>query len=128
MSIEERTLVEAKAQTQETHNMVGEAKRQADAANEQAAEAKQQTMIAQKQTKLSYRALILSILSVIISVGASIGVAKYITMDVKVDSNSMLYGYFMEKCSAPYNLFLKERNNKTEIDDLIILSNRLNVE
>ena len=89
MSIEERTLVEAKPQTQETHNMVGEAKRQADAANEQAAEAKQQTMIAQKQTKLSYCALILSILSVIISVGASIGVAKYITMDVKVDSTQV---------------------------------------
>lgn len=89
MSIEERTLVEAKAQTQETHNMVGEAKRQADAANEQATEAKQQTMIAQKQTKLSYCALILSILSVIISVCASIGVAKYITMDVKVDSTQV---------------------------------------
>ena len=85
-SIEERTWEEAKAQTQETHNMVGEAKRQSDAAKEQATEAKQQTMIAQKQTKLSYCALILSILSVIISVCASIGVAKYITMDVKVDS------------------------------------------
>lgn len=46
----------------------------------------------------------------------------------KEDVHSMLYGYFMEKCSAPYNLFLNERNNKTEIDDLIILSNRLNVE
>lgn len=89
MSIEERTLVEATAQTQETQKMVGEAKRQADAANEQAAEAKQQTMIAHKQTKLSYWALILSIFSVIISVGASIGVAKYITMDVKVDSTQV---------------------------------------
>lgn len=86
MSIEERTLVEAKAQTQETHNMVGEAKRQADAANEQAAEAKQQTQVAKRQSKLSVYALMFSIISILISVCASIGVAKYITMDVKIDS------------------------------------------
>ena len=42
--------------------------------------------------------------------------------------HSLLYDYFMEKCSASYKLFMKERCNKTEIDDLIILSNRLNVE
>lgn len=42
--------------------------------------------------------------------------------------HSLLYEYFMGKCSAPYKLFTKERVNKTEIDDLIILSNRLNVE
>ena len=46
----------------------------------------------------------------------------------KEDIHSLLYGYFIEKCSAPYKLFLKERDNKTEVDDLIILSNRLNVE
>jgi hypothetical protein len=46
----------------------------------------------------------------------------------KEDVHSMLYEYFMEKCSAPYHLFLEERNDKTEVDDLVILSNRLNVE
>lgn len=46
----------------------------------------------------------------------------------KEDIHSLLYVYFMEKCSAPYKLFLEERGNKTEVDDLIILSNRLNVE
>lgn len=46
----------------------------------------------------------------------------------KDDIHSLLYGYFLEKCSAPYKLFLEERSNKTEVDDLIILSNRLNVE
>ena len=44
------------------------------------------------------------------------------------DIHSLLYRYFMEKCSAPYNLFLKERDSRTEVDDLILLSNRLNVE
>ena len=42
--------------------------------------------------------------------------------------HSLLYEYFMEKCSAPYKLFLEERNDMTEVDDLTILSNRLNVE
>lgn len=46
----------------------------------------------------------------------------------KDDIHTLLYGYFMEKCSASYKLFLEERDNKTEVDDLIILSNRLNVE
>lgn len=46
----------------------------------------------------------------------------------KVDIHTLLYEYFIEKCSEPYKLFLEERNNKTEVDDLIILSNRLNVE
>lgn len=41
---------------------------------------------------------------------------------------TLLYEYFMGKCLAPYNLFLEERIVKTEVDDLIILSNRLNVE
>lgn len=86
MSIEERTLVEAKAQTQETHNMVGEAKRQAEAASEQAAEAKLQTQVAKRQTWLSLTALLLSFVSIIISVFSSIWVAKHITMDVKIDS------------------------------------------
>ncbi len=42
--------------------------------------------------------------------------------------HSLLYSFFMEKCSAPYKLFLEERSNKTEVDDLIILSNRLIIE
>lgn len=42
--------------------------------------------------------------------------------------HTLLYGYFMEKCSAPYMLFIKERKERTEVDDLIILSKRLNVE
>lgn len=41
--------------------------------------------------------------------------------------HSLLYEYLMEKCSAPYKLFLEERSDRTEVDDLIILSNRLNV-
>ncbi len=41
---------------------------------------------------------------------------------------SLLYDYFMEKCLIPYNIFLDERGNSTEIDDLVVLSNRLNVE
>lgn len=81
-SIEERTLEEAQT-------MVGEAKRQADAADTQAGEAKQQTLIAQKQTRLSFRAVILSIISIIIGVISSVLVAKYITMDVRVDSTQI---------------------------------------
>lgn len=46
----------------------------------------------------------------------------------KEDIHSLLYGYFVEKCYAPYKLFLKERNEVTEVDDLILLSNRLNIE
>ena len=46
----------------------------------------------------------------------------------KEDIHSLLYGYFMEKCYAPYKLFLKERSEATEVDDLILLSNRLNIE
>lgn len=46
----------------------------------------------------------------------------------KDEIHTLLYKYFMEKCYAPYRLFLKERNNKTEVDDLIILSNRLTIE
>lgn len=42
--------------------------------------------------------------------------------------HSLLYDYFMEKCLAPYELFLEERNINTDVDDLTILSNRLNVE
>ena len=44
------------------------------------------------------------------------------------DIHALLFGYFMEKFYASYKLFLEERSNKTEVDDLIILSNRLNVE
>ena len=46
----------------------------------------------------------------------------------KEEIHSLLYQYFLEKCAAPYKLFLDERHNRTEIDDLVILSNRLNVE
>ena len=46
----------------------------------------------------------------------------------KEEIHSLLYGYFMKRCSAPYKLFLEERSNKTEVDDLTILSNRLKVE
>lgn len=45
----------------------------------------------------------------------------------KEDIHTLLHGYLMEKCSAPYKLFLEERSNRTEVDDLIILSNSLNV-
>lgn len=45
----------------------------------------------------------------------------------KEDIHSLLYGYFVEKCYAPYKLFLEERNEVTEVDDLILLSNRLNI-
>lgn len=85
MSIEERTLEEARHQTQETRNMAGEAKRQADAAVIQADEAKQQTLTARKQINLSVAALILSIFANIIGVSSSIWVAKSIMMDVKID-------------------------------------------
>lgn len=42
--------------------------------------------------------------------------------------HSMLYDYFKEKLSTPYELFLNERGSKTEIDDISILSNRLKVD
>lgn len=46
----------------------------------------------------------------------------------KEEIHSLLYEYLMEKLSAPYQLFLNERNDRTEIDDISLLSNRLNVE
>lgn len=42
--------------------------------------------------------------------------------------HSLLFRYFIEKCYAPYKLFLKERSDVTEVDDLILLSNRLNID
>lgn len=42
--------------------------------------------------------------------------------------HSLLYDYFMGKCLAPFNIFIKERGDSTDIDDLVVLSNRLNVE
>jgi len=101
MSIEERTLVEAKEQTQETHNM--------------AREAQQQTMVAKKQTRLSILALLFSIASVIISVCANIGVAKYITMDVKVDSAQVkaIMTQIEERIES-VNIQLKKNQNKVE--------------
>jgi hypothetical protein len=101
MSIEERTLVEAKEQTQETHNM--------------ARESQQQTMVAKKQTRLSILALLFSIASVIISVCANIGVAKYITMDVKVDSAQVkaIMTQIEERIES-VNIQLKKNQNKVE--------------
>ena len=46
----------------------------------------------------------------------------------KEDIHSLLYGYFMEKCYEAYSLFLRERSCMTEVDDLNLLSNRLNIE
>ena len=46
----------------------------------------------------------------------------------KEDIHSLLYRYFMEKCFVSYKLFLKERSDVTEVDDLVLLSNRLNIE
>ena len=89
LSIEERTLEEARHQTQETRNMAGEAKRQADAASDQVNEAKQQTIVAKRQTRLSIFALVFSIISIIIGVSSSIWVAKSITMDVKIAPNQI---------------------------------------
>lgn len=42
--------------------------------------------------------------------------------------HTLLYDFFLEKLSAPYYLFLAERGERTEIDDITILSNRLTVE
>lgn len=55
-------------------------------------------------------------------------IRKKAMRNTKENIHSLLYGYFMEKCSAPYKLFLEERSSRTEVDDLIILSNRLIVE
>lgn len=41
--------------------------------------------------------------------------------------HSFLYEYLWEKCYAPYKLFLEERKCRTEIDDMVILSNGLNI-
>lgn len=46
----------------------------------------------------------------------------------KEDIHSLLYRYFFEKCSMSFELFMNERNKRTGVDDLTILSNRLNVE
>ena len=46
----------------------------------------------------------------------------------KEDIHRFLYNYFLEKCLLPYKLFLEERTDRTDIDDLVILSNRVNVE
>lgn len=40
---------------------------------------------------------------------------------------SLLYSYFMEKVEASYRLFLNERVSITDIDDLTVLANRINV-
>ena len=45
----------------------------------------------------------------------------------KEDIHSFLYGYFWEKCYAPYKLFMEERKDRTEIDDMVILSNGINI-
>lgn len=46
----------------------------------------------------------------------------------KESIHSLLYKYFINKLSVPYRLFLREREGKTEIDDICILSNRLIVD
>lgn len=46
----------------------------------------------------------------------------------KENIHLFLYNYFLEKCLSPYKLFLEERADRTDIDDLVILSNRVNVE
>lgn len=46
----------------------------------------------------------------------------------KEEIHSLLYEYFMERCYLPYKLFIEERSIRTEVDDLILLSSRLNVE
>ena len=46
----------------------------------------------------------------------------------KDEIRSILFDYFMEKLLNPYQIFLEERGERTEIDDILILSNRLNVE
>lgn len=56
------------------------------------------------------------------------GIRKCAMRFKKERIRSLLYSYFFEKFSAPYVLFLKERNERTEIDDISILSNRLIVE
>lgn len=45
----------------------------------------------------------------------------------KDDIHSFLYNYFLEKCYAPYKLFLEERKDRTEIDDMFVLSKGVNV-
>lgn len=42
--------------------------------------------------------------------------------------HSLLYSYFLGKLKSPFVLFLNERSSVTEIDDITILSNRVNVE
>lgn len=47
----------------------------------------------------------------------------------KVLIHALLYDYFKAKLSAPFKLFLEERSGeRTEIDDIIILSNRILVD
>ena len=42
--------------------------------------------------------------------------------------HSLLYDFFREKLSEPYKLFLEERGTITDVDDINLLSNRLNVD
>lgn len=49
------------------------------------------------------------------------GIRKLAMKSKKNIIHSLLYSYFFEKLSAPYMLFLKERSERTEIDDITIL-------
>lgn len=48
---------------------------------------------------------------------------KYCKEDIRL----FLYNYFLEKCLSPYKLFMAERKDRTEIDDMFILSNGINI-
>lgn len=41
--------------------------------------------------------------------------------------HSVLYEYFMEKLSEPFALFISERGDVTEVDDIILLTNRMSI-
>ena len=118
-SIEERTLEEAKAQTQETHNILGEARRQAESAVTQAQEAVVQTKMAKSQMHLSYLAILIAIVAIVVGAFSSIWVAKNIVMDVRIDSTQteVLNNNLMKiEDKADSILFkLTETKNKIEV-------------
>lgn len=118
-SIEERTLEEAKAQTQETHNILGEARRQAESAVTQAQEAVVQTKMAKSQMHLSYLAILIAIVAIVVGAFSSIWVAKNIVMDVRIDSTQteVLNNNLMKIEGKADSIFFKltETKNKIEV-------------
>lgn len=118
-SIEERTLEEAKAQTQETHNILGEARRQAESAVTQAQEAVVQTKMAKRQMRLSYLAILIAIVAIVVGAFSSIWVAKNIVMDVRIDSTQteVLNNNLMKIEDKADSIFFKltETKNKIEV-------------